>query len=540
MPWRITIGLALFAIGLLAASPICLAADQEGPQPHPLESQTAPVSETAASPASKAPPPAERPLKIRVAQQGRRLLLRLTRSAEVDIYWKGQHLQSCPKGLPCDITAAVEKAGNGSLTFVGRDGDTLLVEKTLPMRKYAHLFEATAKRPRERHLKHPSTPAGPKQVASFVELVAPGGAENWEHGTTQRVTWRVHLSEEGRRLGNWRFAIQRDGERHGTAFLARGCTARPIRPGVVEYTWNWPIPGETPLADTYIGRIEELPPAGSAYAPLVAESERPFRVVARSAHDLEITAIALNSRDHVTAVIKEHAGPLAGNVQILIEKGFRRQDAAGLTVWETTAARTRTVTLDLRPGGSALVDLGPADIPPVDLGQRCGLPYRLRVDAANWVGETNEANNERIATLYYRTGAGRVEIVKALNGGWSILSPTSRSIAFRYFEASPRRSSPDGRQQIPELILVDVKNCSRHAVSGTVTIVQTLNPGSALAPHSLTVVDEHHTIEAGQRRTFGVGRWYVARDSAITVNFAGDIAAWAPLNPFPVEVDRRD
>lgn len=540
MSWRTPIVFSLVGCGLLAASSHCLAADKSGPPPTTLESQTAPAAEKTSPPQPQKASPMDRALGIRVVQQGRRVLLMLKRPAAVDVYGNGKRVQSCPKALQCDITTAVQTAGNGSLTFVGRDGDARLGEKTLSMGRFAHLFTPAAGQAGDDLDKRAPSFGRPKQRTSFAELVVPHGGEEWEHGTTQTVVWRVHLNEEGRRLGNWRFAIHREGEPHGTAMMARGYSTRPIRPGVFEYAWHWPIPRETPLADTYMARIEELPPAGSADAPLVAESGRPFRIAARYAHDLEITDIALDGRDHIMADIREHAGPLAANVQILIEKGYRRQDAAGLTVWETTAARTRTVPLDLRPGGSARVDLGPADIPRVDLGQSCGLSYRLRVDAADWVGETNEANNERIATLYYRSDAGRLDIVMALNGSWSVLSPASRSIAFRYFDVSPRRATHDGLQQIPELLLVDVQNCSRHPVSGTVIIVQTLNPGSTLGPHGVTIVDEHHTLAAGQRHTFGVGQWYMARDSEITIRFAGDIATWAPTNPYTVSVDRRD
>lgn len=377
-------------------------------------------------------------------------------------------------------------------------------------------------------------------VASpLVTLVDPGGDEWWEHGTVQTVKWRTYFSEDVPRIGAWRFTIRREGEPYGAAYPISACTARPIRPGVVEYTWNWHIPGDIPVNDNYFARIEALPPAGSAHEALVDESDRTFRIRRRHAHDLEVTAIRLDDRDHVIAEITEHEGPFTGNVPIRLERGHYRRTAGNTDVWETLSSATRTVTLGLRAGGSVSVDLGAAVLPVVDLGQSCGLLYRITVDADDWVGERNEGNNDRIEELYFRNDSGQIKIVKVLNAHWTVLSWSDRTIAYRYLDISHRLSG-DGVQQVADLVLVDVKNCSRHPVSGTVRIVQTLYPDSALARHGVAVVDEHHTIAPGQRRTFGVRQWYIARDCEIAVHFEGDIAAWAPGNPFTITVDRRD
>lgn len=374
----------------------------------------------------------------------------------------------------------------------------------------------------------------------LVELIDPGGDEWWECGTVQTVKWRIYFSEDISRIGAWRFAIHREGEPYGAAYPIRDCTARPIRPGVVEYTWNWHIPGDIPLGDNYIARIEALPPAGSAHAGFVDESDRTFRIRTRRAHDLEVTDIRLDDRDHVIAEITEHEGPFTGNVPIRIERGHYHRTTDNVDVWEALSSATRTLTLGLIGGERVSVDLGAAVLPVVDLGLSCGLFYRITVDADNWVGERNEVNNDRTEELYFRRDSGQIKIVEALNADWSVLSWLNRTIAYRYFNINPRRSTRDGVQQVPDLILVDVKNCSRHPVSGTVRIVQTLYPGAALAQHAVTVVDEYHTIDPGQRRTFGVRQWYIARDCEIAVHFDGDIAAWAPGNPFTITVDRRD
>jgi len=693
MTWRLPIGFSLVAILLMSFIGPCYPADKGLLKVKTPD--TSRQSETDKTPSNSSPAPTNipPPIEMRVEQRVRDLYLVLNRPAKVDVYLRGKRVHTCPQAIQCNITTAVAKAGNGSLTFICRDSANVTAEKTLPVGQYAHLFRGLEKQPDvpSKKIPHPMTKAkqaplpttpssdrskrqktappaavkpgsivpstpvlrhedygirivspsssetvwlgaplvvaydfsqsvdagkttfrlycndavvattmrqddahhrkGPESdvprhterlrrftwdirdglrteepcmieavhgdarglsspfffsplagivTSPMVDLIHPGGDEWWEYGTTQAVKWRTYFTEDTSRIGTWRFAIHREGEPYGTAYLIRDYTARPIRPGVVEYSWNWHIPGDIPLGDNYIARIEALPPAGSAHEALVDESDRTFRIRTRFAHDLEVTDIRLDGRDHVIAEITEHEGPFTGNVPIRIERGHYRRTTGNVDVWETLSASTRTVTLGLLRGESVSVDLGAATLPVVDLGLSCGLFYRITVDADDWVGERNEANNDRTEELYFRSDSGHIEIVEALNAHWTVLSWLDRTIAYRYFDISPRRSTHDGVQQVSDLVLVDVRNCSRHAVSGTVTIVQTIYPGSVLSRQSFTVVNEHHTINAGQRRTFGVRQWYLARDSEITISFEGDIAAWAPGNPFTITVDRRD
>ena len=378
-----------------------------------------------------------------------------------------------------------------------------------------------------------------------VELIEPGEAVTWERGIAQTVKWRVDMGGAAYGdVGPWRFGIRRQGQPGYTYFRipSSDLTIRPAGPGKYEYVWTWRVPQKGLIDGNYIARIEEVPTTGSSWAPPSDNSAHTFQIRSRRPHDLAVAAVYLDNHNNLIAEISDYEAPFVGTVELLAEKGYD----AGLSParpdgFEANSSWTRRAAIDVMQGDNVSVNLGPADLPLIDLTQPCGLKYRVTIDAENEVNESNENNNSTLRSVYYRNDVGIIKVGEDVDGNWRELTPPRDSIDLYFYNVSYAELFRDGLPGVPSLVTVIIKNCSRHPVGGGINIVQTFNPNSPLYRSQFTVVSESLSLNSGESRQMGSGELYVADDSIITVSFTGEIAGWLPDgNPFTIHVNRRD
>ena len=161
MTWRLPIGFSLIAIFLLSFIGPCYAADKDMLKIKTPDTNQQPETVKTPSNSSPAPTNIPPPIGMRVEQRARDVYLVLTRPAKVEVYLRGKRVHTCPQAIQCNITTAVAKADNGSLTFICRDSANVTVKKTLPVGQYAHLFQGVEKQPDvpSKKIPHPMTKA---------------------------------------------------------------------------------------------------------------------------------------------------------------------------------------------------------------------------------------------------------------------------------------------------------------------------------------------------------------------------------------------
>jgi len=138
----------LFFAVILTLAASAGAGDAKSPGP----GQSQPVKDKAPSGKSRDPSRARLPVGMKLEQEGRRVILRLTRDAEVEV-WVGRQLaQECKMGAKCDVTEAVKKAAKGNLGLVCRDSEGNTYKKTVPAATYAHLLEPMEERAESQRL----------------------------------------------------------------------------------------------------------------------------------------------------------------------------------------------------------------------------------------------------------------------------------------------------------------------------------------------------------------------------------------------------